>query len=130
MHGHRANHAGVGYIDGPARPAPRSSAAAGGGWRGAATLPKHGGARPSPRLGLEHVIAELLTFFALLSLAVTALVVLIPGAVRARAWLALPLGAIAAAAAAAALLQLTGDYSAAEFLLVWALLMGIVARVL
>jgi cellulose synthase/poly-beta-1,6-N-acetylglucosamine synthase-like glycosyltransferase len=76
------------------------------------------------------VIAELLTFFALLSLAVTALVVLVPGVVRARAWLALPLGAAAAAAAGATLLWLTGDVSAAEFLLVWAVLVGIVARVL
>jgi len=76
------------------------------------------------------VIAELLTFFALLSLAVTALIVLVPGVVRARLWLGLPLGAAAAAGAAATLLWLTGDVSAAEFLLVWAVLVGIVARVL
>ncbi|HYW22954.1 MAG TPA: glycosyltransferase [Terriglobales bacterium] len=76
------------------------------------------------------MIAELLTFFALLSLAVTALIVLVPGVVRARLWLGLPLGAAAAAGAAATLLWLTGDVSAAEFLLVWAVLVGIVARVL
>ena len=76
------------------------------------------------------MIAELLTFFALLSLAVTALIVLVPGVVRARLWLGLPLGAVAAAGAAATLLWLTGDVSAAEFLLVWAVLVGIVARVL
>jgi Glycosyltransferase like family 2 len=76
------------------------------------------------------VIAELLTFFALLSLSTTALVVLVPGVVRARVWLAVPLGTAAAAAAAATLLWLTGDLSAAEVLLVWAVLMGVVARLL
>ncbi len=76
------------------------------------------------------MIAELLIFFALLSLVTTALVVLVPGVVRARMWLALPLGAVAAAAAAAALRWLTGDLSAAEFLAVWAVLMGVFARLL
>jgi cellulose synthase/poly-beta-1,6-N-acetylglucosamine synthase-like glycosyltransferase len=76
------------------------------------------------------VIAELLTFFALLSLVMTVVVVLVPGVVRARAWLAVPLGTAAAAAASATLLWLTGDLSAAEFLLVWAVLMGVVARLL
>ncbi|TMC06738.1 MAG: glycosyltransferase [Chloroflexi bacterium] len=76
------------------------------------------------------MIAELLTFFALLSLVTTALVVLVPGVVRSRAWLGVPLGALAAAAASATLWWLTGDLSAAEFLLVWAVVMGIVARLL
>jgi cellulose synthase/poly-beta-1,6-N-acetylglucosamine synthase-like glycosyltransferase len=75
------------------------------------------------------VIAELLAFFALLSLAVT-VVVLFPGTVRARAWLSLPLGLVAVAAAGGALLWLTGDIAAAEFLAVWAVVMGVVARLL
>jgi cellulose synthase/poly-beta-1,6-N-acetylglucosamine synthase-like glycosyltransferase len=76
------------------------------------------------------VIAELLTFFALLSLAATAVVILVPGVVRSRAWLGVPVGTAAAAAAAVTLLWLTGDVPAAEFLLVWAVLMGAVARLL
>jgi cellulose synthase/poly-beta-1,6-N-acetylglucosamine synthase-like glycosyltransferase len=88
-------------------------------------MPRHAGA-----LGFENVIAELLTFFALLSLLITALVVLVSGVVRTRAWLGVPLGALAAAAAAAALRWLTGDVSAAEFLFAWAVVMGIGARLL
>jgi cellulose synthase/poly-beta-1,6-N-acetylglucosamine synthase-like glycosyltransferase len=75
------------------------------------------------------VIAELLVYFALLSLTTTVLA-LLPGAVRARAWLSLPLGAVAAAAAGLGLYQLTGDLSAAEFAAAWAVLFGIVARLL
>jgi cellulose synthase/poly-beta-1,6-N-acetylglucosamine synthase-like glycosyltransferase len=75
------------------------------------------------------VIAELLVYFSLLSLAVTAMVVL-PGVVKTPVWLGLPLGAIAAAAAAAVLLWQTGDLSAAELLAASALLLGIVARLL
>ncbi|HSR23677.1 MAG TPA: glycosyltransferase, partial [Candidatus Eisenbacteria bacterium] len=75
------------------------------------------------------MIAELLAFFALLSL-VTTVLVLFPGAVRARAWLGLPLGLVAVAAAGGALLLLTGDLTAAEFLAAWAVLMGLVARLL
>ena len=76
------------------------------------------------------MIAETLTFFALLSLFTTAVVVLVPGAVRARAWLGVPLGAVVAAAAAAALWQFTGDLSNAEVLFAFALLTGVVARLL
>ncbi|HKF78668.1 MAG TPA: glycosyltransferase [Candidatus Dormibacteraeota bacterium] len=75
------------------------------------------------------MIAELLIYFALLSLATTVLV-LLPGLVRVRAWLGLPLGAVAAAAASFGLLQLTGDLAAAQFLAVWAVLFGVVARLL
>jgi cellulose synthase/poly-beta-1,6-N-acetylglucosamine synthase-like glycosyltransferase len=75
------------------------------------------------------VIAELLDFFALLTLAVTILA-LVPGTVRARAWLGVPLGAIATAAAALGLYLLTRDVSAAEFLAAWALLLAVVARLL
>ena len=75
------------------------------------------------------MIAELLAFFALLSLAAT-VVVLFPGTVRAPAPIGLPIGLVAVAAAAGALLWLTGDLSAAEFLAVWAVVMGIVARLL
>ncbi|HEX4621359.1 MAG TPA: hypothetical protein VH208_07315, partial [Myxococcaceae bacterium] len=71
------------------------------------------------------MIAETLTFFALLSLFTTAVVVLVPGAVRARAWLGVPLGAVVAAAAAAVLWQFTGDFSNAEVLFAFALLTGV-----
>ena len=76
------------------------------------------------------MIAELLTYFALLSLVTTVLVVSLPGAVRARMWMGLPLAAIAAAGAGAALYRITGDLLAAEFLPVLALLVGLLARVL
>jgi cellulose synthase/poly-beta-1,6-N-acetylglucosamine synthase-like glycosyltransferase len=75
------------------------------------------------------VIAELLIFFALLSLATTVLI-LLPGAVRARAWVGLPLGALAAAVAGAALYWLTGDLPAAEVLVLLALVFGVVGEVL
>jgi cellulose synthase/poly-beta-1,6-N-acetylglucosamine synthase-like glycosyltransferase len=75
------------------------------------------------------VIAELLVFFALLSVATT-IVILLPGAVNSRVWLGLPLGALAAAGAAAALYELTGDIPAAEALFALALLFGVVARIL
>jgi len=75
------------------------------------------------------VIAELLTFFGLLSLAVTILAI-IPGIVRTRAWLGVPLGVLAVAAAGGGLLWATGDLPAAEFLAAWALLLGVVARLL
>jgi len=75
------------------------------------------------------VIAELLTFFGLLSLVVTVLAI-IPGVVRTRAWLGVPLGVLAAAGAGAGLYLATGDVSAAEFLAAWALLLGVVARLL
>ena len=73
------------------------------------------------------MIAELLIYFSLLSLATTA-VILLPGAVKGRVWIGLPLGVVAAAAAGAGLLWLTGDLTAAEFLSVWAVLLGVVAR--
>ena len=75
------------------------------------------------------MIGELLTYFALLSL-VTTVLVLIPGVVRARMWLGLPLGAAAAAAAAAGLYFLTGDLAAAEFLALCAVVLGLVGRLL
>jgi cellulose synthase/poly-beta-1,6-N-acetylglucosamine synthase-like glycosyltransferase len=75
------------------------------------------------------VIAELLTYFALLSLFATVLA-LLPGVVRARAWLSVPVGAISAGAAGYALYLLNGDLSAAEFLAIWALLFAVVARLL
>ncbi|HXM56280.1 MAG TPA: glycosyltransferase family 2 protein [Candidatus Dormibacteraeota bacterium] len=75
------------------------------------------------------MIAELLEFFALLTLAVT-IVALVPGTVRARAWLGVPMGVIATAAAALGLFWLTRDVSAAEFLAVWALVLAVVARLL
>jgi cellulose synthase/poly-beta-1,6-N-acetylglucosamine synthase-like glycosyltransferase len=75
------------------------------------------------------VIAEFLVYFALLSLSTTVLI-LLRDAVRARAWIGLPLGAVAAAAAAFGLYLLNGDLSAAEFLAAWAVLFGVVARLL
>jgi cellulose synthase/poly-beta-1,6-N-acetylglucosamine synthase-like glycosyltransferase len=75
------------------------------------------------------VIAELLVFFGLLSLLTTALV-LIPGLVRAPAWLGVPLGAAAAGAAGAGLLWATGDLAAAELLAAGAVLLGVGARLL
>src|SRR5438105_11203178 len=78
---------------------------------------------------MARVIAELLVFFALLSLATT-VVILLPGAVRSRIWVGLPLGALASGAAAGALYWLTKDLAAAETLFVLALLFGGVARIL
>jgi cellulose synthase/poly-beta-1,6-N-acetylglucosamine synthase-like glycosyltransferase len=75
------------------------------------------------------VIAELLIYFSILSLAVTALVV-VDGVVRTPIWLGLPLGMIAAAVAGAVLLWQTGDLSAAEFLSASALLLGVIVRLL
>jgi cellulose synthase/poly-beta-1,6-N-acetylglucosamine synthase-like glycosyltransferase len=78
---------------------------------------------------MAGVIAELLIFFALLSLATTVLI-LLPGAVRARVWVGLPLGALAAAGAGAGLYWLTGDLPAAEVLVILALVFGAVGEVL
>jgi len=78
---------------------------------------------------MARVIAELLLFFALLSLATT-VVILLPGAVRARIWVGLPMGALAAAGAGAGLYWLTKDLAAAEVLAALALLFGLVARTL
>ena len=75
------------------------------------------------------MIAELLVFFALLSLSTT-IVILLPGAVRSRVWLGFPLGAVATGAAAAALYWLTADLPAAGTLFVLALVFGAVARAL
>ena len=75
------------------------------------------------------MIAELLIFFGLLSLATTLLLV-IPGVARARIWLALPLGAIAAAGAAAGLYELTGDLVAAQYLVAAALAAPLLLRLL
>jgi cellulose synthase/poly-beta-1,6-N-acetylglucosamine synthase-like glycosyltransferase len=76
------------------------------------------------------LIGELLLYFALLSLVTTILVVALPGAVRARMWLGLPLGALAASGAGAGLYWLTHDLSAAELLSAWSLLVGLFARLL
>src|SRR5207237_9706555 len=78
---------------------------------------------------MARVIAELLIFFALLSLATT-IVILLPGAVNSRIWFGLPLGAIAAGAAAGVLYELTGDFAAAGALSVLALVFGLVRRAL
>jgi cellulose synthase/poly-beta-1,6-N-acetylglucosamine synthase-like glycosyltransferase len=75
------------------------------------------------------VIGEVLEYFALLSLAAT-VIALFPSFVRARIWLGLPLGAMAAGAAGLGLYWLSGDAVAAEFLAAWALLMGVVASLL
>jgi len=76
------------------------------------------------------LIGELLLYFALLSLVTTILVVALPGAVGARMWLGLPLGALAAGGAGAGLYWLTHDLSAAELLSAWSLLVGLFARLL
>ena len=64
------------------------------------------------------MVAELLTYFVLLSV-VTTLLVLVPGIVRTRVWLSLPLGLGAALVAGAGLFLLVGDLSAAEFLAIF-----------
>src|SRR5438034_881522 len=75
------------------------------------------------------MVAELLTYFALLSL-VTTVLVLVPGLVRVRLWLSLPLGLVAALAAGLGLYELNGDLSAAEFLALWAVVFALVAKLL
>ncbi len=74
------------------------------------------------------MIAELLAFFALLSLTTTALVVFIPGAVRARAWLGVPLGALAAAGSGGGVVLVSGDRAAAQSMAVLALVLALGAR--
>ena len=78
---------------------------------------------------MAWVIAELLVFFALLSLTTT-VVILLPGAVRARIWFGLPLGALAAAGGGAGLYWLTNDLAAAEVLAGLALVFGLIGRIL
>jgi cellulose synthase/poly-beta-1,6-N-acetylglucosamine synthase-like glycosyltransferase len=75
------------------------------------------------------LVGELLVYFALLTLGATILIIFVPGAVRASAWLGLPLGAVAAGAAAYGLYQLTADAAAAELFAAWAVLFALVARV-
>ncbi len=75
------------------------------------------------------MIAELLIFFALLS-AVTTIVVMLPGIVRTRIWLGLPIGLICAAAASAGLYLITNDLAAAQFLAPFAVILGVAARLL
>ncbi len=75
------------------------------------------------------MIAEILQYFVLLSLVATVLI-LLPGVVRARAWIGVPLGVAAAGIAGVGLYLLSGDLSAAEFLSAWAVLFGVVARLL
>jgi len=74
------------------------------------------------------VIAELLAFFAFLSLTTTALAVLVPGAVRARAWLGVPLGALAAAGAGGGVALVSGDRAAAQSMAVLALILAMGTR--
>ncbi|MBO0683690.1 MAG: glycosyltransferase, partial [Candidatus Dormibacteraeota bacterium] len=73
------------------------------------------------------MIAELVLFFALLTLATT-LVIILPGAVRTPIWVGIPLAAVAAAGAAGGMYLLTRDFSAAEVLFGVALVLGLFGK--
>ena len=75
------------------------------------------------------MIAELLVFFGLLSL-VTTFLLAIPGVAKARLWLGLPLGALAAAGAGAGLVWFASDLVAAEYFAVAALVLPLLLRLL
>jgi cellulose synthase/poly-beta-1,6-N-acetylglucosamine synthase-like glycosyltransferase len=75
------------------------------------------------------LLDELMIFFALAAALSTACLV-IPGAVRLRIWLGLPLAAVALAVAGAGLAWLTGDATAGVVLPVVALLLTLLARLL